>query len=167
MSGFEIAGIVLGAFPIAISALEAYRDIAQRLGLFHKIRLEYKKWRDDLEFYNLAFTRNLRQLLLPLIADDEKVAELLSAPGGNCWKEESIAEIFEKRLQGSYHLYMQHIQDMKRTLEEINTELDIDSDWAKKLLGSPVSRSRLRTPDQELIFIMSSNHQAKEPNLGH
>ncbi|KAL7823711.1 hypothetical protein V8C26DRAFT_433671 [Trichoderma gracile] len=147
MSGFEIAGIVLGAFPIAISALEAYRDIAQRLGLFHKIRLELKKWRDDLEFYKVAFRRILRQLLLPLVADDEKVEELLSEPGGDCWKERSIADLLEKRLQDSYQLYMQYIRYMKRILDEINTELAIDTQWAKNLLDSSQTtgkRAKLR-----------------------
>ncbi|KAL6879175.1 hypothetical protein J3F83DRAFT_725360 [Trichoderma novae-zelandiae] len=147
MSGFEIAGIALGAFPIALSALEAYRDIAQRLGLFHKIRLEYKKWRDDLEFYKVAFTRNLRQLLLPLVADDERIRELLLDPGGGCWKEESLAEVFERRLQESYQLYMQYIQNIKGILDEINRELAIGSDWAKKLLDSsqaPSKRAKIR-----------------------
>ncbi|KAK1253288.1 hypothetical protein MKX07_001365 [Trichoderma sp. CBMAI-0711] len=142
MSGFEIAGIVLGAFPIAISALEGYRDLAKRLGLYYKIRLEYKNWLDELEINKIIFTRHLSQLLLPLIVDDEKIRELLSEPGGDCWKEESIAASLERRLQGSYQLYMQYIQYMKRTLDEINTELAIDSDWAKRLLDHPQASSK-------------------------
>ncbi|UKZ72674.1 hypothetical protein TrVFT333_000307 [Trichoderma virens FT-333] len=107
MSGFEIAGIVLRSFPIAINALEAYTKIAHRLGLFYKIRLEYKKWREDLEFHKLTFTTNLRKLLLPLVADDQKIKELLLSPGGDCWNEERIAELLQKRLQESYGLHMQ------------------------------------------------------------
>ncbi|KAL6876104.1 hypothetical protein HDV57DRAFT_152424 [Trichoderma longibrachiatum] len=147
MSGFEIAGIVLGAFPIAISALEAYRDVAQRLGRFHTIRLEYKKWQDDLQFYKVAFTRNLKQLLLPLVPDDGRLSELLLEPGGDCWKENSIAKAFENRLHECYPLYMQYIQNLKRTLDEINQELAIDSQWANKLLDSsptPSMRAKLK-----------------------
>lgn len=143
MSGLEIAGIVLRAFRVAISALETYRGIAEDLDRFHKIRLEYKKWRDDLEFYKLAFTANLRQLLLPLVADDEKIREPLLSPGGDCWRDESVAVLFEKRLQESYELYMQYIQGIRRVLDEINRVLAVDSEWTQRLLDSSVSKNSI------------------------
>ncbi|KAK4075363.1 uncharacterized protein Triagg1_4484 [Trichoderma aggressivum f. europaeum] len=136
MSGFQIAGIVLGAFPIAINALEAYQDIAERVGLFLTIKNEYINWKNELNFHKLSFTINMRQLLLPLVADDDMIAELLNAPGGDRWQDKSVAELLEKRLEGSYELYMQYIQNMRRILEEINRELLIDSEWAQKLLAN-------------------------------
>ncbi|KAF3077054.1 hypothetical protein CFAM422_000398 [Trichoderma lentiforme] len=144
MSGFQIAGIVLGAFPIAISALEAYHDIAERVGLFLTIKNEYTNWKNDLNFYKLSFTINMRQLLLPLVADDDTITELLMAPGGDRWQDRSIAELLEKRLGGSYELYRQYIQNMKRVLDEINRELLIDSEWAQKLLSNPQLTSSKR-----------------------
>lgn len=156
MSGFEVVGIVLSAFPLAISALERYRDIADRLGLFCKIRLEYKRWRDDLEFHKLAFEKNLRQLLLPLVVDDEKIDELLLAPGGDCWKEESIAQLFQQRLQESYYLYMQYIQSIREVMDKIHSELAIDSDWAQTLLDSPVKKVPATESRIQLILGISS-----------
>ncbi|KAM0258709.1 hypothetical protein ACHAQJ_003718 [Trichoderma viride] len=138
-SGFEIAGIVLAAFPLAINALEICRTTANRVGIFLQIKLEYKRWRDDLEFHKLVFTKNLRQLLLPLVLDDDKIEELLLAPGGDCWKEKLVSELFEKRLEESYGLYMQYIEGIRRTMDEINRELAIDSKWAQKLLDSSLS----------------------------
>ncbi|KAK4076140.1 hypothetical protein Trihar35433_2700 [Trichoderma harzianum] len=138
MSGFQIAGIVLGAFPIAISALEAYHDIAKRVGLFLTIKNEYTNWKRDLNFYKLSFKVTIEQLLLPLVANDDMIAELLKAPGGDRWQDRSVAELFEERLEGSYELYMQYIQSMRRVLDEINRELLIDSEWAQKLLADPV-----------------------------
>jgi hypothetical protein len=93
-----------------------------------------------LEFHKLLFTKNLRQLLLPLVLDDDKIKELLLAPGGDCWREESVAELFEKRLEESYELYMQYIQGIKNTMDEINRELAIDSKWAQKLFDSSVRK---------------------------
>ncbi|KAK0730182.1 hypothetical protein B0H67DRAFT_651983 [Lasiosphaeris hirsuta] len=52
--------------------------MATRLGLFFKT----KKRRDDLELRQLLFTRHLKQLLLPLVVDDDKIKVLLAAPGG-------------------------------------------------------------------------------------
>lgn len=140
MSGFQIAGIVLGAFPIAINALEAYHDIAERVGLFLTIKNEYTNWKRDLNFYKLSFKVTMEQVLLPLVADEDMIAELLIAPGGDRWQDISIAELFEKRLEGSYELYMQYIQSMRRVLDDINRELLIDSEWAEKLLANSVRK---------------------------
>ncbi|KAL7934081.1 hypothetical protein V8C35DRAFT_303157 [Trichoderma chlorosporum] len=145
MSGFELAGTVLNAFPIAISALEVYRKLADQLGLFFKIKYEYRKWRNDLDFHKLAFTKNLRELLLPLVADDEKIRELLLAPGGDCWKDESIARLFKQRLQDSYGLYMQYIQHIKEALDEINEVLAVNSELAQKLYDSPEQKLGFKT----------------------
>lgn len=55
MSGFEVAGIVLGAFPLAIEALDRYREVAKRCGYWYKIRLEYQKSSDSLTYYRLIY----------------------------------------------------------------------------------------------------------------
>lgn len=138
MSGFEIAGLVLGAFPLAISALEKYRDMATRLGLFFKIRLEYKKVLDNLEIHQLTFTRHLRQLLLPLIVDDDKIGALLADPGGPSWKEKAVAELLERRLQDSFPLYMNCILGLQRVMDDINHELALDSEAVQDKVNSPV-----------------------------
>ncbi|KAL7914922.1 hypothetical protein GGI35DRAFT_435596 [Trichoderma velutinum] len=159
MSGFQIAGIVLGAFPIAISALEAYHDLAERVGLFLTIKNEFTNWKNDLNFHKISFTINMRQLLLPLVADDDMIAELLKAPGGDCWQDRSVAELFEKRLEGSYELYMQYIQSMRRVLDEINRELLIDSEWAQKLLANSQLTSSKRMKIKAFFSKEGLSHQ--------
>lgn len=137
-SGFESAGIVLGTFSIALSALELCRDVSKQIKRFLQIKLDYKKWRESLEFQKLAYTHNLKQLLLPLALDDDKIDELLLAPGGDCWRENSVAERFEQRLGQAYTLYMTCIQGMGNTMKEINRELAVDAKWAQQLLDSSV-----------------------------
>lgn len=139
-SGFESAGIVLNAFPIAINTLELCHDAARLIGLFLHIKLAYKRWRDDLEFHRLFFTKNLRQFLLPLVLDDDTIEELLLAPGGDRWREERVARLFEERLGDSYALYMQCINGMNQTMNEINRELAVDSACAQKMLNQSVRR---------------------------
>lgn len=84
MSGIELAGLVVGAFPLLIAALEHYRDAANVLEIFWKIKREYKHWVHDLRICELAFERNLEALLLPLIVDDNEILELLKHPQGQC-----------------------------------------------------------------------------------
>jgi hypothetical protein len=133
-SGLEIARIVLHAFPLAINTLEICRDAAKTVGLFLQIKLVYKRWRDDLEFHRLLFTKHLRQLLLPLVLDDDTIEELLLKPEGHRWREERIARLFEERLGESSGLYMQYIHGMNQTMDKINKELAVDSDWAQKMM---------------------------------
>lgn len=140
MSGFEVAGIVLGAFPLAITALDKYREVATRLGLFYKIRLEYKKCRDALEFHQLTFTRHLRQLLLPLVVDDDRIAVLLADPGGDSWRDQAVAGLLRKRLQDSFALYVGYIEGMESVMKRVNRELAADSDAVQERVNAPVGR---------------------------
>lgn len=95
MSGVEVAGLALGAFPLLISALEHYRHLADAAGVFWKIRREHRKWMHDLKICRLAFERNLQFLLLPLVADDDSIELLLNDPGG---------EFAVRTLTNSWHL---------------------------------------------------------------
>jgi hypothetical protein len=86
MSGVEVTGLLLGAFPLFISTLEHYRDTAETLGVFWKIRKEYKTWTHSLNICQLAFEQNLQELLLPLIVDEDELQKLIAEPDGPEWK---------------------------------------------------------------------------------
>ena len=125
MSGFEIAGIVLGAFPLAISALRYYQtDIAPLLGIWRNVCREHKKCESDLRFHHLRYRGTLKQLLLPLVVDDETIEHLLGNPVGESWKAPEVAEALKQRLQDSYELYFDTIQDMQQTMRKLNQRLD-------------------------------------------
>ncbi|KAL7917643.1 hypothetical protein ACQKWADRAFT_324459 [Trichoderma austrokoningii] len=171
-SGLEIAGIVLHAFPLAINTLEICRDAAKVVGSFLQIKLAYKKWRDDLEFHRLLFTKNLRQLLLPLVLDDNTIEELLLAPGGDGWTEEQTVRLFEERLGESYDLYMKYIHGMNQTIIEINRELAVDSDWARSILRDESQASNSKTRLKSFMtrqfhkFKLSSNETTRQRLFG-
>jgi hypothetical protein len=143
-TGFEIAGIVLGAFPLAIAALEKYRHVAERVNLFYNIRLEHKKCLDTLEHQQFLFKSNLFAIILPLeVIDESKVHDLLSDPGGAGWKDIAIAEKLKDRLQDSYSLYLRYIQGMQQTMKNLNRELAVDESVVQRQLRQP-SANRAR-----------------------
>ncbi|KAK3363767.1 hypothetical protein B0T25DRAFT_528416 [Lasiosphaeria hispida] len=137
MSGFEVAGILLGAFPVAINALEAYRDVATQLGVFYRIRLEHKKWRDDLEFYQLKLKTHLRQLLVPLGVNDTTITDLFSDLGGEGWREQWISDLLRMRLNDSNDLYVRYILGMQRVMDDVNRELAVDPRLVQEKMNSP------------------------------
>lgn len=126
MSGIEIAGLVLGAFPMALMALEKYRAISKTLGFWWEIRREYQKCYQEVKFHRLCFSRNLKQLVLPLVADQVLINQLLADPGGVNWQESRIAEQLKDRLRDSYDLYLDLIQQLKTTMDELNKVLGTD-----------------------------------------
>jgi hypothetical protein len=139
MSGFEIAGVVLGAFPIAIVALEKYREVAKLWGFWWEIRSEYQKCSSEVKFHRLGFTRNLKQLLLPMVSDKAQVLRLLADPGGKDWREPNIAQQLEDRLQDSYELYFEIIQQLQRAMEELHEVLAVDKTDVQDKLKMTVS----------------------------
>ena len=82
MSGVEVAGFALAAFPLLISALEHYREGWEIMGDFWKIRKEYKKCQQDLKLQKLVFEENLEQLLGNLVSDEDVLTALIAKPGG-------------------------------------------------------------------------------------
>lgn len=126
MSGVEVAGFVLAAFPLAISALEHYRTTAETLGVFWKIRREYKTWMHGLKIGRLAFEQNLEQFLLPLIADEDELERLIAEPDGPGWKNPVLEKRLRQRLPKSYDLYLESIDHIKDVMDDLSHELGID-----------------------------------------
>lgn len=142
MSGFEIAGVVLGAFPLVTTALEDYRAVARVVGLWWQIRQEYEKCAGEVRYHHLRYKRNLEQLLLPLVVEDDTIRGLLAQPGADLWRDPGIAQQLEIRLQGSYELYLEIMQQMARIIENLDEELGVH----KANLQEKLSRPKVSIP---------------------
>ncbi|KAH7324281.1 hypothetical protein B0I35DRAFT_475541 [Stachybotrys elegans] len=149
MSGLEIVGVVLGAFPLIIAGLEQWRDVAKVGGFFWQIRKEYTKCRRDVQFYELMYKRNLKELLLPAISDADHVSRLVNSPGGQDWADEQLQLQLKARLQESFDLYMDNIQRINETVEELRKELSFDkSAVQEKVATTPeVKKRRASVPE--------------------
>lgn len=137
MSGLEVAGLVLGAFPIAIEVLGRYKEVARRLGFWYKVAAEHKKCDSQLKYYRLIYENNLKRLLLPLTGlDDKQIDKLLQDPAGSCWTEAKTAESLEKRLGSSYEVYLQCMDEIHDLVKGMNHELSFDVATKQSLRGS-------------------------------
>lgn len=165
MSGLEIAGIVLGAVPVAITALEKYGEVERRLGLFNKIRREHKRCSDRLQFSHIVLKRHLRQLLLPLTTDDSLVEELLSNPGGKGWKDPAMVSRLQERLQGSNELYLDYIRGIERVMTDINQELALPPHAAQGQIHSEVSNMARLNMRIESYFVTGEKKRRPLENL--
>ena len=138
MSGLEVAGAVLGAFPLAVVALEKHKEVARRLGLWYTIRQEYTKCHTDLRFHRSTLTSHLRQLLLPLVVDSETINELLADTASQGWRDPSVDDLLRRRLGENYEIYFEYIKEMETIMERVKEELAADSDPVQTQLNTPV-----------------------------
>ncbi|KAF2007647.1 hypothetical protein P154DRAFT_376872, partial [Amniculicola lignicola CBS 123094] len=136
MSGLEIAGVLLGTFPLIISGLEHYRDVAKVAGFWWATRKRYLKCRDDVRYHEIMYRRNLKELLMPIVNDSKEIELLISDPGGNGWKEKSLQGDLEVRLDESYPLYLNTITLMNETADDLRNELSFDKDTVQAKLSS-------------------------------
>lgn len=132
MSGLEIAGLVLGTFPIALEVLDKYKEAARRLGFWLRIAAEHQKCDSKLQFQRLLYINNLRHLLLPMaMLDDAGIEELLNDPGGQAWEKNETTYMLKQRLGSSYELYLQCMVDFKEALSAMNHELALEPDQSQ------------------------------------
>ncbi|PVH87289.1 hypothetical protein DL98DRAFT_582001 [Cadophora sp. DSE1049] len=123
MSGVEIAGFVLASLPLIISALEHYRETAEVLEGWWKIKREYTKCMRNLKYHKVAFEENLEELLLPLIADEMRLQELLKDPGGPSWQDPMLEAMLKERMPKTYSSYLDTMETMKETIQDLEEAL--------------------------------------------
>lgn len=125
MSGIEIAGLVLGAFPLLLRALDDYREGAETLRDWWRIERTYKKCHQDLCYHRLLFEDVVELLLLPLVADSVELKTLMSDPAGQIWEEPELEQRLRDRLPKSYSLFLEYIHDINGLVESIKKELGV------------------------------------------
>ncbi|KAK7989931.1 hypothetical protein PG989_010246 [Apiospora arundinis] len=137
MSGFEVAGLVLGAIPLTLELLKHYEDAAKRLSYWRKIELEYSHCEGELGVQALFFKQNLRRLLLPLDMDDIEIDSLLANPSDPMWKNPSVEHRLEERLKDAYPYYVKYMARLEQTIEALKAILAVDSVGVQDHLKKP------------------------------
>lgn len=150
MSGIEVAGLVLGAFPLLLSGLSHYREAAKIGGYWWKILNEYKKVERDVGFHRLMYTRNLHELLLPLMKDAVAVDQLVKDHNDPYWQSDALQCGLKSRLQDSFDLYMGIIGEIEETMQKLRKELGLDEDVIQEKLRVTPTDEKPKQPQSTL-----------------
>ncbi|KAI0183941.1 hypothetical protein EV127DRAFT_375848 [Xylaria flabelliformis] len=126
MAGLEVAGLVLGTLPIAVKAVQAYREI------FHSIKYVSRDLRYielDLRTEELRL-RNTCETLLVGIVPPMQIHSMIEDPFGPEWKSytEKLVCHFPSRLRlyTSYNVFEEHITKMLEATQELRLQLGIE-----------------------------------------
>ncbi|EMT71826.1 hypothetical protein FOC4_g10001415 [Fusarium odoratissimum] len=155
MSGFEVAGIVLGSIPIVVSALQCYMN---GLGTLQNFR-SYKRILKSLiltlktEHVNL---QNICEKLLIGIAPQTRIEEMIRDPFGDLWREEEIFNKLRLRLWSSLQVFDDRVQDMREAIEEMMEKLNVGTDGKAEWTESSSIKKQFK---RATFILQKSNHE--------
>jgi hypothetical protein len=126
MSGVEVAGFALAAFPMLISALEHYRDSAAVVHNWWHFERKFDDFKYEIEYQQQQLKQNLELYLLPLIVDDDqRLQALIQNPWGPEWKNHDLEEKLKERIAENYGFYMRTIKAMNGVMEKLKSKISI------------------------------------------
>ena len=126
MTGIEVAGLILGAFPLLLTALEKNEEAYQVFGDWWDTRKTYKHCLRWVLSEHELFEFNLRNLLDPMLADTAMLDELLADPYGEQWSSESLADDFRNFLPTNFSNCISMMQEFHETMIALGRELGVD-----------------------------------------
>lgn len=147
MSGVEIIGLILGGLPVAISALEHYRDVLDPVKDYVRYDDTLKSLRIQLRMQQALFDGTMRRLLQDQLSDDQMKALFEPEPGVPAgkmlWGTDEIQEKVQRRLGTTYKTFMDVVVEMGKLMQRLMDKLDVDID---KKVGTTQTSKPLLTP---------------------
>jgi hypothetical protein len=123
LTGVEIAGLVLGALPILISAVEQYKEGLHPIKIFFQKQSELDRFLRALDEQKTFLRLSLIELFgAELSSLTEEQIEALQDDSNDLkvlWEDEHLQAEVKQRLGLAYVPYMNNIDRMKEALEKL------------------------------------------------
>ena len=144
-SGVEVAGLLLGVFPLVIEGLKFYLEGIQTIKKWWKYTSVIKHLIRRLRTEETKFYNTCTELLHDLVTAPV-LALLLEKPGGFYWKDADLQIKLRQRLGRSFNSYLEAVTDMTNVLDEFKDMLELgDDNKVTNLCLSSHSRSESPT----------------------
>ncbi|KAF5004499.1 hypothetical protein FDECE_9011 [Fusarium decemcellulare] len=126
MSGFEIAGVVLGAIPIVLEAYDRYHGVSKAFA-FRQHSRELTRLDAILNAQKTIFRSDVTKLLIAVTNDPEKARSLLSGED-QCWDDLGIhglaSSIRPKALHDAFNSWKDTLDEIHHSLQSICSEVE-------------------------------------------
>ncbi|KAI1053766.1 hypothetical protein LB507_007430 [Fusarium sp. FIESC RH6] len=146
MSGFEIAGIVLGSLPLLVTALEAYCQFMR----------DWDKAPSELKSLNRQLTTeraklyNVCDLLISDVVEQKEIEAMLQNPFGPLWRIPETHKKIRRRLCDSYDPFEQAIAEIQEALDNIMRHLRVQISQTGELEW--VNKGRMTREFRKLLY---------------
>ncbi|KAF4334108.1 sugar transporter STL1 [Fusarium beomiforme] len=121
MSGFEIAGVVLGLFPIVCDSAKDLRGVFRDAQTWWRFEREFEDFILEIEKQQIAFSQILEILFDPLDQISHRDRETLASdPSSPLWYDLHIQRTLTHRVGQKYlGWFMRRLSDLNDSLEEL------------------------------------------------
>ncbi|EEU41653.1 uncharacterized protein NECHADRAFT_87584 [Fusarium vanettenii 77-13-4] len=126
MSGIEVAGLVLGGFPILLNCLDYYRKGFEPLEEWFSFRTHFIAFIDNIRHQMMRYNENMIRLLDPIIGDNESLAKLVRDPTDSRWNDHSLDTLLEQRLSSEFDRFLRIVDRMHEVMLDLNKLLQIE-----------------------------------------
>ncbi|KAF5675598.1 hypothetical protein FDENT_9733 [Fusarium denticulatum] len=146
MSGFEIAGIVLGTLPLVVTALEAYSNFLRDWG---KAPAELRSLNRQLSTERARLCNVCEQLISDVVSQRD-IEPMLQDPFGPLWQAKETNDRIRRRLWDSYNPFEDTVKDVGEALDSLMLRLriDVSSDGTVQWIG----RKRVTRDFKKLLY---------------
>ncbi len=127
MSGFEIAGIVLGSIPLVISALEHYSRGLSTIQRWRKYHRELQTLIRNLQTEQVKLQNVCEKLLVGVVPASE-IEAMIDEPAGPLWRRDAVETRVRARLWKSYVVFQEIVVNISEAISEIQRGFDSQLD---------------------------------------
>ncbi|KAI9668924.1 MAG: hypothetical protein M1829_005236 [Trizodia sp. TS-e1964] len=124
-TGIEIAGLLLGAMPLVISALENYEKMLDPVKAMFNYGSELSRATRVLDNSYTSYKQSMQLLLAPG-TEKEKLHIMMKNTDSEYWKETEIVEALQERLGTSYKSYMWTLKEIDIVIMYIAKHISIE-----------------------------------------
>ena len=168
MSGVEIAGLVLGAVPLLISACEHYVEGIDTMKKWWRFEREISNTKRTLIAEQVVLQGTCERLLDGLVSAS-KLEHLLENAGSEEWKDKDLEKKLKHRLGKAYASFLACLLEMERLVGALSEMLEVSSKAEVRFfMGSDwMSLVSHETYRQHLVLVKistSSSRGSKSPS---
>ncbi|KXH36708.1 hypothetical protein CSIM01_03102 [Colletotrichum simmondsii] len=152
MSGFEIAGVVLGAIPLILKALDDYNRVARSIETWRHYEREISSLSRNLS-NEQARLRNVCDLLLSNLVTASDYELMIKNPLGPLWKQEDVQRKIKTRLYRSYDTFQRIMEEMEAAIHYIKQKLHLDDQGKAKW----IEESTIKRHFERACFVLNKS----------
>lgn len=123
MSGIEIVGLVLGGFPLLISAAEHYREGFEPLAKWYKFRTQFIAFIDAVDIQKQLFNLTLECFLRSIDIEEDELQRFMEDPGYEGWHRPELFQRLKGRLGPSLGVFKSTIETMNGLMHDLEALL--------------------------------------------
>ncbi|KAM5349249.1 hypothetical protein ACJ41O_005756 [Fusarium nematophilum] len=121
MSGFEIAGLVLGVFPLVQETAKGLRNVFADVQTWWRFETEFEAFVSAMETEHIKYSQNLEILLGELEIPEDDRNSLQNDPTCTLWYDLRIRAQLRQRIQDRYYdWFMRQLRDMNAALNSLH-----------------------------------------------